>query len=168
LLIVPISLHSTGVSCRARLLLLRPASFPVFNLHLLARKVGPDPFSRSVTTGIPDGPLFFSGIAPSEVLADGAPSCPSYGLHCCFPPMVKRFRLSLSSFPESFRLPKHPDYLSAFRLNLPKNTLRWMMFVGSRRFYPSFPGSGSPRKQAFTRMVRSEVHLSPASLSLTF
>jgi hypothetical protein len=82
--------------------------------------------------------------------------------------MVKRFQLSLSSFPESFRSPKLPDYLSAFRLNLPKNTLRWMMFVGSLRYYPSFPGSGSSVKRAFTRMVRSAVHLSAASLSLTF
>jgi len=29
---------------------------------------------RFFTTGIPDGPLLFSGIAPSEVLADEAPS----------------------------------------------------------------------------------------------
>jgi len=28
-------------------------------------------------------------------------------------------------------LPKLPDYLSPVRLNLPKNTLRWMAFLGS-------------------------------------
>ncbi len=73
-LTVPISLHSTGVSCCVRLRLLRPAFFPVFNFHLLVRKDHPDRSYRFFTTGIPDGPLLFSGIAPSEVLADEAPS----------------------------------------------------------------------------------------------
>jgi hypothetical protein len=50
-------------------------------------------------------------------------------------------------FPESFREPKLLDYLSAVRLNLPKNTLRWLAFVGCRWCYPLLAGFGSSDKQ---------------------
>jgi hypothetical protein len=60
---------------------------------------------------------------------------------------VSGFHLLLSS--ESFQQPKLPDYLSAVRLNLPKNTLQWLAFVGFRRFYPPGSGSNSSNWQAF-------------------
>jgi hypothetical protein len=107
-------------------------------------------------------------LLPSEVLADGAPFCPSYGLHCCFPPMVKRFRLSPLSVSGKFSVAEAPCYLSAVWLNLPKNTLQRLVFVGFRRCYPPGSGSGSSGKRVFTRAVWLASQLSFAFLSLTF
>jgi len=84
-----------------------------------------------------------------------------------FPPIVKRFRLAPLSFPESSLQTEILCSLPAVGLNLPKNTLRWLAFVGFLRCYPLLAGSGSSGKRAFTRLVSSVTHLSVASLSLT-
>ena len=167
-LTIPISLHSTEVSCDVRLRLLLPTRFPAFNLHLLCRKANPHLSSLCFTTGDPDGPLRFYRISPLKVLADGASSWHSYGLHCCFPPIVVRSEFAPFLVPESFLKPKLLYYLPAVRLNLPKNTLRWLTFVGFFRCYPSSAGSGSFGKMAFASVVSSSSQLSPALLSLTF
>jgi hypothetical protein len=56
------------------------------------------------------------------------------------------------AFPDSGKLStvaEAPAFLSAVRLNLPKNTLRWLALVGFLRFYPPGSGSGPSRRQAF-------------------
>jgi len=65
-------------------------------------------------------------------------------------------------------LPKRLLSLSAFRLNLPKNTLQWLALVGFLWFYPPGSGSGSSDSQAFTCSVRSASHLRFASLPPAF
>jgi hypothetical protein len=51
--------------------------------------------------------------------------------------MMNWFPLSLFPVPESrLQSPKLLIPLSAVRLNLPKNTLRWLALVGFLRFYP--------------------------------
>jgi hypothetical protein len=68
--------------------------------------------------------------------------------------MMNRRLLSLSPVPESsLQLPKLLLPLSAVRLNLPKNTLQWLAFVGFLRFYPPGSGSGPIGSQAFTCLV---------------
>jgi hypothetical protein len=58
---------------------------------------------------------------------------------------MNRFLLSLFPAPESrLQLPKLLIPLSAVRLNLPKNTLRWLALVGFLRFYPQFPAPVLP------------------------
>jgi hypothetical protein len=56
--------------------------------------------------------------------------------------------------------------LSAVRLNLPKNTLRWLALVGFLRFYPPGSGSGPSGSQAFTCLVRASSHLRSALFPL--
>jgi len=78
-------------------------SFPGFRLSVTSRKCLPWSFLRMCYH--PDSGLsvvLLPELLPSEVLADGAPFWPSYGLHCCFPPMVKRFRLSPSHVSGKF------------------------------------------------------------------
>ena len=142
---------------------------PVFAFRLLSGNVCPGLSSQVCyhpDSGLPV--VLLPELLPSEVLADGAPFCPSYGLHCCFPPMVKRFRLSPLSVSGKFSVAEAPCYLSAVWLNLPKNTLQRLVFVGFRRCYPPGSGSGSSGKRVFTRAVWLASQLSFAFLSLTF
>jgi hypothetical protein len=68
--------------------------------------------------------------------------------------MMNRIRLSLFLVPEyQPQLPKLLQLISAFRLNLPKNTLQWLALVGFLWFYPPGSGSGSFVRQAFTRVT---------------
>jgi len=81
--------------------------------------------------------------------------------------MMNRYPLSLSPVPESMlQSPKLLILLSAVRLNLPKNTLRWLAFVGFLRFNPQGSGSGPSGSQAFTCMVRTSSHLRSAFFPL--
>ncbi len=140
LLIVPISLHSTEVSCRARLLLLRPASFPVFHFAVYSpENVCPDPSFRFFTTGFPMVRCSSAGLLPQKRWRTKRPLVLRTGHIAASLRWRNGSGFRLHPFPESFRTPKLPDYLSAFRLNLPKNTLQWLAFVGFLRCYPSFP-----------------------------
>jgi hypothetical protein len=81
--------------------------------------------------------------------------------------MMNRFLLSLSLIPDKImQLPKLPHPLSAIRLNLPKNTLRWLALVGFLRFYPPGSGSDPSRSQAFTCPVRPASQLRSAVFPL--
>jgi hypothetical protein len=81
--------------------------------------------------------------------------------------MMNRYLLSLSPAPESSpQSPKLLPYLSAFKLNLPKNTLRWLALVGFLRFNPPGSGSGPSGSQAFTCMVRTSSQLRSALFPL--
>ena len=96
-MIVPISLHSTGVSCNVRLLLLCPASFPdVQTCVCWSEKFALILGFRPVTTGLSGCPPdFSSGIASFwNVFPDEAPFRHSLDWHCCYLSSVKRFGLA--------------------------------------------------------------------------
>jgi hypothetical protein len=165
---LPPHFHRNFTQCQVTVILTGFLS-PVFAFRLLSGNVCPGLSSQVCyhpDSGLPV--VLLPELLPSEVLADGAPFCPSYGLHCCFPPMVKRFRLSPLSVSGKFSVAEAPCYLSAVWLNLPKNTLQRLVFVGFRRCYPPGSGSGSSGKRVFTRAVWLASQLSFAFLSLTF
>lgn len=115
------------------------------DLRLPIRKFYPDPsclacYGQAFRMSV----WFFTGIASRwGLFADEALFRHSSGLHCCFPSNVTHFRLAPYFVPESFRRPEPPDFLSAVKLNFPKNILRWMAFDGCLWFYPLVAGSGS-------------------------
>lgn len=150
MLTVPISPHLTEVSCSVRLLLLWPASFPdfptcvgrleksaLFHLEWLFKaKLPESPFN--VSAGIAS--FWF-------ILADEAPFRHSYGSHCCLPAIVKLFGLAPYFVSSEFPGSRNFRFFSAVRLNLLKNTLRWIAFYSYRWFAPLLAGFGSLNRQ---------------------
>ena len=109
-----------------------------------------------------------SGISPFRFLGGRSALLTFVRVKLLFPSDCETAEACTFPFPESFWQPKLPYSLSAIRLNLPKNTLRWLAFVGFRRCYPPGAGSGPLMKQAFTCAVRFAAQLSSARLPLQF
>jgi hypothetical protein len=132
--IVPISLQLTFISCSARLLLLRPALFPDVPTCVLSQKILPySLFSGLLQPDFRDvRSIILKEFLPSEISSRTKHPSDTRVAGISATCGCKIFELALYLFPECFFKPELGNYHSAVRLNLPKNTFRWLAFVGTK------------------------------------